>query len=116
MKWALIGLLLLAGCANTATVNAPPPPAINGVLFSWTGTGNPSLRACAIGVVPPCLSSYVLTDGTVTVTSPAIGILSYLLTPSPTVGTHNYGLAVNVLNADGSTTPSPKALTVVQIQ
>jgi hypothetical protein len=115
MKWALIGLLLLAGCAGPK-VTAPPPPAINGVLFSWTGTGNPSMRACGTGVVPPCLSGYVLTDGTVIVTSPSIGTLSYLLSPSPTVGTHNYGLAVNVLNADGSTTASAKALTVVQIQ
>lgn len=111
----LLFLLLLAGCASPK-VTPPPPPAINGILFSWTGTGNPSLRACATGVVPPCLSGYTLTDGTNIVTNPAIGTLSYLLTPSPAVGTHNYGLQVNVLNADGSTTASPKAMTVVQIQ
>ena len=114
MKWGLLGLLLLTGCARS-TVTPPPPPPISRVVFTWTGTGNPSLRACSIGVVPPCLSGYTLTDGPVVIASPAIGLVTYTLTPAP-AGTHTYGLAVNVLAADGSTITSPKALSVAVTQ
>ena len=112
----LIGLLLLAGCAHTTTVTPPPPPAISKVVFTWTGTGNPSLRPCGTGVSIPCLTGYTITDGTTVVANPPIDLLTYTLTPAPPAGMHSYGLAVNVLNADGSTSASPKALSVAVIQ
>ena len=115
MKWWLAGLLILAGCGHSTTVTTPPPPAIGSVVFTWTGTGNPSLRACATGVTTPCLSGYTLTDGTTVIASPAIGLLTYTLA-SPAAGSHSYGLQVNVLNADGTTTASPKAVTAILIQ
>lgn len=117
-QWLLAGFLaaalmvmLLTGCTASAPP-PPPPPAITGVLFGWSGPGN-TLPACPSALA--CNESYTISDkaaGTVVATVP-MQLLSYLLKPAPAAGIHNYGLVVNIQNADGSTATSPQALTVV---
>lgn len=106
MKYlALTGLLLLTGCPKAVKVTA-----------SWTGNGNPQIPVCGTA---PCLQNYTLTrqdTGAVIATIP-ISATSYSFSASTAnlSGTVTLGLAVNRLNADGTVTASPKALSSVTV-
>jgi hypothetical protein len=107
---SLVCMQALVGCPKPS--KPTPPVAPSKVVFSWKSTGNPSIRACGTGIATPCLKEYTLCDGNTLIARPAIGTFRFTLSPLPAAGSHDYSLVVNVLNADGSITASPKALSM----
>jgi hypothetical protein len=100
------GLLLLVGCPSKTVT----------VVCKWTGNGNSSVPVCGTA---PCLSNYSLyrqDTGAVIATIP-ITSTTYSFSASTVglTGSVTLGLQVNRLNADGTTTASPRALSVAVI-
>ena len=90
----------------------------SGVIFTWTGTGNPALPSCSSTVTASCLTGYTLTDTTgstpvvISSTIPA-NALTYTETPLPSVGAHTWSLVVNGKDQSGNSISSnPVTLTL----
>lgn len=111
----LISLLLLA---------AAPAFAQSGVTFNWASDGNPSIPLCSTTVTTSCKSNLVLSDIT-SLSSPVVvnndiadTLLTYTLTPLPTVGAHTYSLYVVGKDQSGNEimgTPATATVTVPAI-
>lgn len=108
MKRLLLGaaLLPLLGCPKTVSVTC-----------TWSSDGNPSIPACGTA---PCLQGYSLYNqntGTLIATIPITSTsYSFSASTSTMSGPVTLGLQVNLLNADGTVTASPRALSSVTIQ
>jgi hypothetical protein len=85
------------------------------VVFTWSGTGNPSLSACSDTVKTSCISGFTLTDITTSsapvVISSAIAesATTYTLSPLPAVGSHTWSLVVNGFDQSGNAIASSPA-------
>lgn len=105
-------LLLLASPALAQT---------SGVTFNWATDGNPGVPVCSATVTTSCKSNLALSDIT-SLSSPVVinndiadTLLTYSLTPLPSVGPHTYSLIVVGKDQSGNQIVSPAATATVTV-
>jgi hypothetical protein len=87
---------------------------LSSVVFTWTGNGNVTIPVCKKEVTVACVTTYTLSDITDAsmprVISSGMGnVLTYSLTPLPTVGSHTYRLVISGRDQSGNSKSSAAA-------
>jgi hypothetical protein len=84
VRWAVLALVLVAGCSHNVTP-PPPPPAQGSAVVSWVGNGNPGSPVCPAAA--DCINGFELDDLTAG-TSASLPLTQFSYTITGVVGPH----------------------------